>query len=141
MHTLEDQREFWLTFDALAVGLVYAFGPEALQTSGTFFYFTKFLPGGMDFVGWTCLGLVFVLLTNRFFFHIRHGQRVAHAIGFAIFTAQTLLVVAAVLNGHAQSGAGWIHLAVVAWLHFSAAKEQPVLRRRLSREEARPQDA
>lgn len=141
MRSLEDQREFWLTLDALVVGLGYAFGPEAWQTSGTFYYFNKFLIGGMDFVGWVCLALAGLLMFNRFVLHMRNAQRVAHAFGFMIFTVQVALVVAAMISGHAQSGAGSVHLAVVAWLHFSAARERPVLNWRHGHENPRSEDA
>jgi len=135
MQTLEDQREFWLTLDALVVGLGYAFGPEAWQSSGTFYYFNKLFPiGGMDTVGWICLGLAFLLLINRFVLHLRNATRIAHAFGFMIFTAQVVLILLAMIFGQAQSGAGSVHLAVVAWLHWTAAREQPVLRWRHRRE-------
>lgn len=141
MYTLEDEREFWLTLDALVLGLGYAFGPEAWQSSGTFHFFKKFFVGGMDFVGWTCLSLAALLLLNRFLLHMRYAQRIAHAFGFMIFTSQAVLIVAAMAFGYAQSGAGSIHLAVVAWLHWSAARERPVLRWRRDHENPRSQDA
>lgn len=141
MQTPEDQREFWLTVDALVVGVGYAFGPEAWQTTGTFHFFNKWLLGGMDFVGWVCLGLASLLLFNRFILHMRNAQRLAHAFGFMIFTAQAVLIVAAMVFGYAQSGAGSIHLAVVAWLHWCAAKERPVFGWRKDREDPRSEDA
>ena len=127
--TWEAWRELMLTIDALFMGVIYTFGPERLQSAGAFTEADYYLAwvGGMRFVGSVCFTLSIILIVNRFLTRVPYYSRVAFAMGAAIYFIYAILILAALIAGTSDAGAGWVHLFVISWLFFRASAESPML--------------